>query len=77
MGTAAGNVVQFPGTKQKSCLDQSHKIINIDGIKYYAVQQIRLLRRTVRDQAALGIDRSRLTTVREWTAIDMPPLALS
>ena len=43
------------------------RIKNIDGVKYFTEQQIKLLRRTVRDQAKTG----RLTHVREWIAIDL------
>jgi site-specific recombinase XerD len=67
----AGKVVQFPGTRQKNNRDKSHKITNTDGIKYYTDQQIRLLRRNVRDQAVLDIERNQLTAVREWMAIDL------
>ena len=44
---------------------------NIDGFKYYTDQQIKLLRRTVRDQAALDMERSQVTAVREWMAVDL------
>jgi integrase/recombinase XerD len=71
MGNEAGKVVQFPGTRQASCQTASRNIVNIDGIKYYSDQQIKLLRRTVRDQAALDLDRGQVTAVREWMAIDL------
>jgi len=71
MGKEAGKVVQFPGTRQASNRDRSHKIQNIDGVKYYSDQQIRLLRRTVRDRAALDLDRNQVTAVREWMAVDL------
>jgi site-specific recombinase XerD len=71
MGYEAGKVVQFPGTRQASSRDQSHKITNIDGVKYYTDQQIKLLRRTVRDQSALDIERGQVTAVREWMAVDL------
>ena len=71
METKASKVVQFPGTRQMSSQDQSHKITNIDGMKYYSDQQIKLLRRTVRDQAALDLERGQVTAIREWMAIDM------
>jgi site-specific recombinase XerD len=54
-----------------SSQDQSHKLTNIDGMKYYSDQQIKLLRRTVRDQAALDLERGQVTAIREWMAIDM------
>jgi len=71
MGIEAGKVVQFPGTRQASNRDRSHKIQNIDGVKYYSDQQIKLLRRAVRDRAALDIERSQVTAIREWMAIDL------
>ncbi len=71
MGSEVGKVVQFPGTQQKSSQNQSHKITNIDGIKYYSDQQIKLLRRTVRDRAALDSERGQVTAIREWMAVDL------
>ncbi len=71
MGSEVGKVVQFPGTRQSSSRGQSAKITNIDGVKYYTDQQIKLLRRTVRDRAALDIERGQVTAVREWMAVDM------
>jgi len=71
MEKEAGKVVQFPGTQPKNNRDQSHKIVNIDGMKYYTDQQIRLLRRTVRDRAALDLDRNQVTAIREWMAVEL------
>lgn len=71
MGYEAGKVVQFPGTREKASRDRSHKIQNIDGVKYYSDQQIKLLRRTVRDRAALDLDRNQVTAIREWMAVDL------
>ncbi len=71
MGNEAGKIVQFPGTRQSSNRDRSHKITNVDGVKYYSDQQIKLLRRTVRDRAALDIERSQVTAIREWMAVDL------
>jgi integrase/recombinase XerD len=64
-------VVQFPGNRQKPSRELSRQIQNIDGIKYFNQQQIKLLRRAVRDQAVLDIDRNQVTAVREWMAIDL------
>ena len=71
MGTAGSKVVQFPGNQPKPNRDQRHKITNTDGIKYFTEQQIKLLRRTVRDHAALDIEKNQLTAVREWMAVDL------
>jgi integrase/recombinase XerD len=71
MGNEAGKIVQFPGTRQASNQSQSRKITNIDGVKYYSDQQIKLLRRAVRDRAALDIERGQVTAIREWMAVDL------
>ena len=71
MGREAGKVVQFPGTRQNPGRDRSRQITNIDGIKYFTEQQIKLLRRTVRDKAFLDHERGQVTAVREWSAIDL------
>ncbi len=47
------------------------KIVNIDGIKYFSREQIRLLRRTVRDQATVSITKDNVTSVREWAVVDL------
>lgn len=60
-------VIPFPGGRKR----QIRKVVNTDGIKYFSQQQIRLLRRTVRDQAELDRAKGKLTGVREWMAIDL------
>src|SRR5208283_3234100 len=71
MGTENGRVIHFPGNQAKVSTKASRQILNIDGIKYFNQQQIKLLRRAVRDQAVLDIDRNQVTAVREWMAIDL------
>jgi integrase/recombinase XerD len=71
MGREAGKVVQFPGTRHNPGRDRSRQIKNIDGIKYFSQQQIKLIRRTVRDQATLDLDKGQVTAVREWMTIDL------
>lgn len=71
MDADAGRVIQFPGSRPKPNREQSHSIKNIDGIKYYSDQQIKLLRRTVRDQFVIDLDRNQVTAVREWMAVDL------
>ncbi len=71
MDSEAGRVIQFPGTREKISQKATRQIQNIDGIKYYSEQQIKLLRRTVRDRAALDLDRNQVTAIREWMAIDL------
>ena len=57
-------IIEFP---KKAMAKKRPRIKNIDGFKYFNTKQIKLLRRTVRDQAATG----RLTNIREWMAIDL------
>jgi len=47
------------------------RITNIDWVKYFNQSQIKLLRRTVRDQADLDIQKGKVTGLREWMAIDV------
>jgi site-specific recombinase XerD len=71
MDTETSRVILFPGQAEKPCNRPSRQVKNIDGIKYFTEQQIKLLRRTVRDQAIHDIDRNQVTAVREWMVVDL------
>jgi integrase/recombinase XerD len=71
MDTETGRIIQFPGTQHNLRRESARHITNVDGIKYFLQQQIKLLRRTVRDQALLDMNRGQVTAVREWMAIDL------
>jgi len=71
MEIETGRIIHFPGTREKVSPKVSRQVTNIDGVKYYSDQQIKLLRRAARDQAALDLDRGQVTAVREWMAIDL------
>ncbi|RZB34868.1 MAG: integrase/recombinase XerD [Desulfobacteraceae bacterium Eth-SRB1] len=60
----AARIIAFP-TKAKA--KKQSRIKNIDGVKYFSSKQVKLLRRTVKDQAATG----KMTAVREWMVIDL------
>jgi integrase/recombinase XerD len=64
-------LIQFPGTREGVCKRPPRKVKSIDGFKYFSQQQIKLLRRTVRDQATLDQAGGQVTAVREWMAIDL------
>jgi integrase/recombinase XerD len=64
-------VIQFPGTLERVRKRPPRKVQSVDGFKYFSQQQIRLLRRTVRDQATLDQAGGQVTAVREWMAIDL------
>ena len=57
-------IIKFP-TKAKA--KKRPRIKNIDGVKYFSPKQIKILRRTVKDQA----DTGKMTHIREWMAIDL------
>jgi site-specific recombinase XerD len=57
-------IIKFP-TKAK--VKKRPRIKNIDGVKYFSPKQIKLLRRTVKDQSATN----KMTHIREWMAIDL------
>ncbi|WP_054030486.1 tyrosine-type recombinase/integrase [Desulfatitalea tepidiphila] len=62
-------LVQFPnktGAKTKKSRPR-----NTDGPKYFTAQQIKALRRTARDAAALAQDKGRVTGIRDWMVIDL------
>ncbi|MGA2937702.1 MAG: tyrosine-type recombinase/integrase [Syntrophobacteraceae bacterium] len=71
MDVDSGRVIRFPGTPEGVKPKAIRQITNIDGMKYYTDQQIKLLRRTVRDSATLDLERGQLTAVREWMAVDL------
>ena len=71
MDSETGRIIHFPGTRDQVTPKAIRQITNIDGVKYYTDQQIKLLRRTVRNRAALDIERNQVTAIREWMAIDL------
>lgn len=42
-----------------------------DGFKYFMELQVKLIRRTARDAAALAREKGQVTAVREWMLIDL------
>jgi integrase/recombinase XerD len=63
------SIIAFPlATKKRNRISRPRKI---DGIKYFNRNQIRLLRRAAREQAELDIQKGKITSIREWMAIDL------
>jgi len=56
--------------KRKSGPDRK-RIINIDGFKYFNRDQVRLIRRTVKDRAILDRQKGKVTGIREWMVVDL------
>jgi site-specific recombinase XerD len=71
MDVDSGRIIRFPGTREVVNPKAIRQVTNIDGVKYYSDQQIKLLRRSVRDRASLDIERGQITAIREWMAIDL------
>jgi site-specific recombinase XerD len=65
-----GSIIDFPGNN-KPRTHQKDRIKNVDGIKYFSAQQVKILRRRVRDQAELDSQKGNVTGIREWMAIDL------
>jgi integrase/recombinase XerD len=65
------NIIRFPAQDTASKKGRKRKVRSVDGIKYFNAQQIKLLRRTVKDQAALDGQKGKVTGVREWMAMDI------
>ncbi len=61
-------VVYLSSLKKRKGSGKQRRIKNLDGIKYFNKQQIRLIRRTVRDKAE---QKKNLTAIREWMSIDL------
>lgn len=59
------------GQQAKTARKSGGRIKNVDGIKYFNEKQIKLLRRTAREQAELDEKKSNVTAIREWMVIDL------
>jgi site-specific recombinase XerD len=64
------NVIQFP-INQMSRGIKRERTVNIDGIKYFNAQQIKMIRRRVRDQAEIDHKKGNITGIKEWMVIDL------
>ncbi len=62
-------IIKFPAPKKKAAKEKRTR--KIDSLKYFNSSQIKLLRRTARDQAELDSKRGKITGIREWMAIDL------
>jgi integrase/recombinase XerD len=66
-----GKIVKIAFPKKDSGPEKKQRIKNVDGIKYFNEKQIKLLRRTVRDQSEIDAQKGRVTAVREWLAVNL------
>lgn len=66
---ALAKIIPFPGNNRNKA--KKPRVKNIDGIKYFNNLQIKLLRRTVRDKADIGLKKNKVTAVKEWAVIDL------
>ena len=62
------SIVKFP---RQSIVNRPKRIKKIDHIKYFPANQIKLLRRTAREQAELDMQKGKITGIREWMVIDL------
>ena len=52
------------------------RIVNLDGFKYFSKDQIRLLRRTARDQATLDKAKGKVTGILRRCAVGKPAIGV-
>ena len=73
MNAELGKVVSFPAKTEKRsrAKKDGSRVKNIDGVKYFNEKQIKLLRRTVRDEAEIDTKKGNITGIKEWMAIDL------
>lgn len=72
MSEHSAKIISFPSeTGVKRGRKTRGRIRNVDGIKYFNEKQIKLLRRTVREQAELDEEKGLITGIREWMVIDL------
>ena len=69
----SAKIITLPGIKAKPRKHRSGQIRvpNEHRIKYFTKPEINLLRRTVKNQAQLHLQKGNVTGVREWAAIDI------
>ncbi len=60
-----------PGKKDEGPRRKAIPPRTTDTIKYFSRNQIKLLRRTAREQAELDTQKGKITGIREWMAIDL------
>jgi integrase/recombinase XerD len=65
------NIINLPVPKRQEKPERKRRIKNVDGVKYFNEKQIKLLRRTARDQSELDGQKGKVTGIREWMAIDL------
>jgi site-specific recombinase XerD len=72
MSGHSARIISFPSeTLVKRERKSGGRIKSVDGIKYFNEKQIKLLRRTVREQAELDEQRGNVTGIKEWMVIDL------
>jgi site-specific recombinase XerD len=72
MSGHSARIISFPSeTLVKRERKSGGRIRSVDGIKYFNEKQIKLLRRTVREQAELDEQRGNVTGIKEWMVIDL------
>lgn len=68
--TATAEIIQFPGNQTPATRTRKPTPATRD-IKYFTSQQIKYIRRQVRDADALARAKGQVTAVREWMLIDI------
>lgn len=66
-------IFNFPaGTVNRSRAKKDEsRVKNIDGVKYFSENQIKMIRRAARDRAEIGEKKGNVTSIKEWVVIDL------
>jgi site-specific recombinase XerD len=68
----SAKVISFPSEpRTRRGRRSGGRVKSVDGVKYFNAQQIKLLRRTARDQAEIDEKKGKVTGIREWMVIDL------
>ncbi len=68
----AAKIITFPSKQRvKGTKKSGGRIKSVDGVKYFNEKQIKLLRRTAREQAEIDEQKGNVTGIREWMVIDL------
>ncbi|MEI8172709.1 MAG: tyrosine-type recombinase/integrase [Deltaproteobacteria bacterium] len=68
----SATILSFPSKAlTKRVRKSGGRVRSVDSVKYFNAKQIKMIRRTVRDQAELDSQNGNVTGIREWMVIDL------
>jgi len=71
MKMETAKIIQFPGTLAGKRGRRERKPISTDTIKYFSGAEIKLIRKTAREDHEADLSKDRVTGVRNWMIVDL------